>query len=147
MSPTMLNKLQDAGFQFAGDWQLDGEKIKLNFLPDKGRASVYVYVLDGVIVYIGKTEYCLRQRLNGYRNPGPTQRTNIRVKKLILLALQAGSRVQVLFLSPDPTEWKDLPVNTAVGLESGLIALLNPKWNMLNTAKAVVEDLFAGVGK
>jgi hypothetical protein len=132
----MLDQLQQAGFEFVGEWTLDGEGIRLDFRPEKDRSSVYIFVLDGAVVYIGKTEACLRQRLNGYRNPGPTQRTNIRLKALLIAALQAHSRIQVLAISPDPIVWNELPLNTAAGLESGLIEMIKPMWNLLNKPKA-----------
>ena len=80
----MVEKLQGAGFKPAGEWLADGEGIKLSIRPDKGRATVYVFLLDGVVVYIGKTETCLRSRMSGYRNGRGTQRTNIRVRALVL---------------------------------------------------------------
>jgi hypothetical protein len=35
------------------------------------------------ILYIGSTTSSIRQRLLGYLNPGPTQRTNIRINKML----------------------------------------------------------------
>ena len=35
------------------------------------------------ILYIGSTTSSIRQRLGGYFNPGPTQRTNIRINKML----------------------------------------------------------------
>ena len=58
------------------------------------------------------------------------QRTSARVKALILEALAAGSRVEILIATPDPLEWNGLPVHTAPGLEAGLIRLIKPDWNM-----------------
>lgn len=128
----MLNQLQHAEFKAAGEWLADGDRIKLSIRPEQGSASVYAFVRDGVVVYIGKTETCLRHRMDGYRNGKGTQRTNIRVRGLILEALKSGSRVEVLAASPEPTVWHELPVSTVVGLEAGLIDLLHPVWNMLN---------------
>jgi hypothetical protein len=36
----------------------------------------------------------------------------------------------VLIATPDPLEWQTLPVNTAAGLEAGLIAMIRPSWNI-----------------
>lgn len=52
------------------------------------------------------------------------------MKGLILAALGAGSRVEILIASPEATEWHGLPVLTAPGLEAGLIRMIQPKWNM-----------------
>jgi hypothetical protein len=137
---SMVEQLQDAGFKPAGEWMLDGEGIKLSVRPEKGRATVYIFVLDGHLVYIGKTETCFRQRMNGYRNPGPSQPTNKRVKALVLKALRERSRVEVLSASPEPLEWKGFPVCAVVGLEAGLISELKPEWNVLNKPKAEAKN-------
>ena len=136
----MRAKLEAAGFRPAGEWQVDGERIKLTVRPAKGSGSVYAFLLDGTVVYIGKTETCLRSRMNGYRNCGPTQRTNIRVRALILAALANGSRVEVLSIAPEPTVWNELPVSVVCGLEAGLIDLIHPIWNQLNNRKGNDES-------
>jgi hypothetical protein len=128
----LIEELQNAGFQFVGDWIADTDGIKLNFQPPKGLATVYLFVLDGQIVYVGLTQTCMRGRMHGYRKGQKTQRTNVRVRKSIVEALAAGHRVQIMAASPEQLEWHGLPVNTAVGLESGLIAKIKPLWNLLN---------------
>ena len=127
-------QLLQSGFKFVGEWLADGEGIKTSERMPKKVATVYAFLVDGELVYIGLTQTCLYQRMNGYRNGQETQRTNIRVRGQILEALKAGSRVQILAASPEPAflPWNDLPVSVAVGLESGLIAALKPRWNMLN---------------
>ena len=62
-----------------------------------------------------------------HRRPGPSQSTNIRIKALILDALASGSRVEMIFISPEPTIWNKLPVSVVCGLEAGLIDLIHPK--------------------
>jgi hypothetical protein len=132
----MRAKLEAAGFKISGEWHADGEHIQLTVPPPKGCGSVYSFLLDGEVVYIGKTEKCLRTRMSHYRKPGPTQSTNIRVKALILEALANGSRVEMLSISPEPTVWNELPVSVVCGLEAGLIDLIHPKWNQLMNRKA-----------
>jgi hypothetical protein len=131
----MQTKLQAAGFTPAGEWQADGGRIKLSVRPAAGSATVYAFILDGTVVYIGKTETCLRNRMNGYRNGQSSQRTNVRVRALILAALANGSRVEVMSISPEPTVWNGLPVSVVCGLEAGLIDLIRPIWNQLNNRK------------
>jgi hypothetical protein len=129
----MLDQLQKAGFKLVGEWQLDGDKIKLTTRPEAGRPTVYVFVLNGEVVYVGKTETCLRSRMSGYRNGKATQRTNIRIRGRILEELKAaGSHVEVFAVSPEPSAWHGLPVFTVAGLEAGLIYHMKPIWNLLN---------------
>ena len=47
-----------------------------------------------VTVYVGETDR-LKRRLQHYRTPGPSQRTNVRLNELMRMVLQAGGQVGV----------------------------------------------------
>ncbi len=49
-------------------------------------------------VYIGETDG-LRRRAQHYRSPGPTQRTNVRMKQEIVTALSAGVNVTLAIVT------------------------------------------------
>ena len=80
----MIDQLQKAGFQYVGDWIVEADGINLNFQPAKGIATVYLFVLNGEIVYVGLTQTCMRARMHGYRKGQSTQRTNIRIRNKIV---------------------------------------------------------------
>lgn len=131
LRPTAAAYLLDSGFRLIGEWHApDPENIALTSPAPKDR-GVYSFVLDGVIVYVGLTLTGLHTRMGSYRRGYQRQRTSFRVKNLIIAALAAGQRVEVLIATPEPTEWNGLPVNTAAGLEAGLIRKILPAWNML----------------
>lgn len=128
---TSWEVLLRAGFRFLGEWQPgedDGFKLDAAAPTDSG---VYSFVVDDVVMYVGLTQRGLRQRLDGYRRGHERQRTNARVKALILNALAAGKRVKVLVATPEEGSWNGLPLNTSAGLEAGLIAKIQPAWNIL----------------
>jgi hypothetical protein len=126
--------LLTAGFQFIGEWTEDPlSALKLDAVAPL-EAGVYAFVVDDLVAYIGITNNTLRTRFDQYRRGHEGQRTNARVKKLILEALAQGKRVKVLVAIPQPLEWHGLPVNTAAGLEAGLIQMLRPIWNITGTA-------------
>lgn len=81
-------------------------------------------------MYVGKSRKTLRERMYSYRNPGPTQSTNIRGNRLLLDALSEGSTVE-LFVLPDNglLYYGGFHVNLAAGLEDSLIRDLQPPWN------------------
>jgi hypothetical protein len=136
-----MNLLHQAGFQLLGEWIGHEEGIKLTFTPPKDVPSVYAFLVDGDLKYIGLTQKCLRRRMSGYRSGQGTQRTNIRVRALIRAALHSGRKVQVLAISPrEEMEWRGLPISIAVGLEAGLIRKLNPVWNMLNNSQLKEDE-------
>jgi hypothetical protein len=131
MNPEILT---DAGFRRVCDWTLDGERISLSTRPPAGHA-VYAFVVQNVVVYVGLTKNCLRRRMYGYQKGAGAQRTNVRVRNLIIDSLRAGQKIEVLAVTPDQTTWNGLPVDVSAGLEAGLIARFKPAWNMLGIKK------------
>jgi hypothetical protein len=136
VKPTAGDVLLRGGFRPLGDWVSlpDGEfELSVKAPVDAG---VYAFVVDGWVKYIGLTQIGLRTRMGHYRRGHKRQRTSARVKGLIVAALSAGKKVGVLVATPEPMEWNGLPINSAAGLEAGLIRSLRPEWNMLGvTAK------------
>lgn len=123
-----IEALLDAGFSKIGDWQLADGKIRLTGdIPTK--PGVYAHIVDGAIYYIGSATMGLKKRLYFYAKPGITQRTSIRINKLIAEALAAGKRVSTIAASPEDSAWNALPVCCVTGLEAGLVKKLCPPWN------------------
>src|SRR5271166_4380265 len=56
--------------------------------------------------------------------------TSSRINSRISQTLRQGKKVKVLVATPEPSEWQELPVNTTVGLEAGLIEMIRPSWNI-----------------
>jgi len=122
-----------AGFRALGEWELNGEGIRSsNAAPaDPG---VYAFVIADIVVYVGLTNSGLRTRLDQYRRGHKGQRTSARIKGLIMQALSGGERIRILIATPAASEWNGLPINTAAGLEGGLIQAMRPPWNILGVA-------------
>jgi len=87
-----------AAFEWAevGHVTLDhGGRLFFGSIPP--RPGIYRFRLsgaDGTAVYIGETDD-LRRRLTHYRNPGPTQRTNIRLNERLKSLIGTGGRVDL----------------------------------------------------
>jgi hypothetical protein len=119
------------GFRLLGEWPLgSGGAIKFDAkVPiDPG---VYAFVVDDIVRYVGLTNKGLRERLFQYQSGHKGQKTNARVKALIADAVTNGHAVKVFVSTPEPSEWNNLPVNTAAGLEAGLIQMIRPAWNIM----------------
>ena len=126
--------LLDAGFKLLGNWtQPAPSEILLNAKAPND-PGVYAFILEGVIVYVGLTQTGLRTRLDHYRRGHERQRTSRRVKALIATALTEKKRVEVLIAIPPAMDWNGLPINTAAGLEMGLIKSIKPVWNILGAS-------------
>jgi len=101
-------------------------------LNDLGGARnvLYAFAVDGSLMYVGKTVQPLRARMTGYRNPAPTQSTNIKNKSNIRQCLDEGKRVEIYVL-PDNglLYYGKFHVNLAAGLEDSVVRELNPPWN------------------
>jgi hypothetical protein len=122
--------LLHAGFQFVGEWTQGSENdIKLEATAPL-KPGVYAFVVDDIVVDVGLTNNNLRACFDQYRRGHEGQRTRSRVNNLIGQALSEGRRVKVVVAMPDPLDWHGLPVNTAAGLEGGLIQMIRPAWNI-----------------
>lgn len=126
-----LARLMDIGFVVVGRWTLnaDGIACELTELADFPNC-LYAFTVDGDLKYIGKTIQTLRSRLSGYRNPGPTQSTNIRNNQSIHEALAQGKRVEIyIFRDTGLMKFGGFHLNMAAGLEDSLVRDLAPPWN------------------
>ena len=122
--------LTNAGFQYLGEWTHDQESVIRLDAKAPTESGVYAFVVDDVVVYVGLTLSSLRTRFDQYRRGHKGQRTSARINGRISQTLLDGKRVKVLVATPEPQEWQDLPVNTAAGLEAGLIQMIRPSWNI-----------------
>ncbi|HEV2945892.1 MAG TPA: GIY-YIG nuclease family protein [Gemmataceae bacterium] len=126
-----LLALKAIGFTLVGEWNLDGESIafKLNKFSD-ARNVLYAFAVGDELKYVGKTVKLLRERMAGYRNPGPTQFTNINNKRNILQNLKQGKPVDIYVL-PDNglMHYGKFHMNLAAGLEDSIVRELSPPWN------------------
>ena len=122
--------LLQAGFWCVGEWN----HTPVGTITLEGCApsepGVYAFVLDDVVVYVGLTLRGLQGRMNQYRRGDERQRTSARINRGIQAALAEGRAVKVFVATPQPCEWNGLPVNTAAGLEYGLIQAIRPEWNV-----------------
>jgi hypothetical protein len=125
-----LDRLLGHGFELLGSCRLvsSGSFEYAARAPD--RPGVYAFALDASIVYVGLTRGSLLTRLGHYAYGHERQRTSARVKQLILAELIAGRTIQVCTASPPALSWNGLPVDGPAGLETGLIRLIQPPWNM-----------------
>ena len=97
----LMNRLLDIGFEPAGHWTLEDEKLKCELTCHSSQRNIlYAFVCDGQVKYVGKTIRSLAARMAGYRTPGRTQTTNINNHRRIKELLADGVAVEILAL-PD----------------------------------------------
>lgn len=127
-----MKRLVEIGFVKAGEWKIvDGCLSAL--LTDCGSTAniLYAFISNDDVHYVGKSKQTLKKRLYGYQNPGPTQYTNIKCKKLIRELLTNGKSVHIYALPDDATRYVgSFHLNLAAGLEDSIIATLKPRWNV-----------------
>jgi hypothetical protein len=135
-------KLTTIGFIKVGEWILDSNfnhTITTNL--DK-RSLLYSFVSDSEVLYIGKTADTLKNRMNGYKNAGGTQRTNIRVKKEIVGLLSKKKEVHIYILIDDAKlTFKNYNISLAAGLEDNLIADIKPKLNFRGNNRIKEQEM------
>jgi hypothetical protein len=126
-----MNRLLNIGFKKTGYWYLENDCIKFQLdIMQNSKNILYAFICDGEVKYIGKSTRTLKQRMNGYQHPGPTQRTNILKNRNILNLLKEKKAVDI-FVLPDNglLHYGTFHVNLAAGLEDDLIRQINPEWN------------------
>jgi len=125
--------LIDLGFEAAGAWVLAGNDLVCRLARHPDRSGIlYAFVVGDNVMYVGKTAKTLRWRMNQYRRPGPSQRTNQRINPQICELLAEGQDVEVLVLvDAEPIMYRGLRLSLAAGLEDALIARLDPPWNQV----------------
>jgi hypothetical protein len=126
-----LQLLLMLGFEEVGRWFLDGNSVQFRLAKSENERNIlYAFVVQGNVQYIGKSTMTLSGRMNGYRNPDPTQTTNINNNARIRELLQKGTPVQIFALVPEEKIlYKGFPVNIAAGLEDNLLIRIRPPWN------------------
>lgn len=107
--PDKVCYFKTIGFTEVGRWTLSAEKLsftpeKLNGLADT-RGTLYAFLMDGAVMYIGETGTPLRERLGCYKNgkqsTNGNQSTNGRIKGEIQTSLKQGKDVQIWVLDPE----------------------------------------------
>lgn len=143
-----MHRLLRIGFQSVGYWEPHPKKADglVYFLRTAAPHphTLYAFVMDGEVKYVGKTTRTLAARMDNYmRGPGepepghkrgiPSPRassTNARIGRAIMDAMRQGSMVEIYAL-PDVElhHYGDFHLNLAAGLEDSIIAVLDPEWN------------------
>jgi hypothetical protein len=128
------------GLEDAARWEVDGERLKhIGEKPAGWRQqtaipnSLYAFVSEGNVLYIGKTTKTLSKRFAGYCNPDKSQATNKKCHQGIRKLIKQGKTVRILVLPQTiPLKWGDYPINLAAGLEEALVCAFKPEWNGSN---------------
>jgi hypothetical protein len=64
----------------------------------------------GAAIYVGETDN-LQRRFAHYRNPGPTQATNLRLNAFFLAVISSGGRIEVdIVIDKAWLTWSDVEV-------------------------------------
>ena len=128
-----MKELIDLGFEKIGKWNLENGLFTYDLNDNYSNLNIlYSFVIENDIKYIGKSIKTVSQRLNGYRKPNVSQRTNFRLNKLIIENLEIGKEVEIyLFVDNIGLNYRGHKINLSAGLEDNLIAHFLPKWNYL----------------
>jgi hypothetical protein len=132
MDRERLNSLIAVKFQKTGTWHRNEQGQAICVGPVPKSPGVYLFVVDGVVHYIGSSLKSLHSRMRGYerRQRGRTPQRPIHSE--LGNAIEARTVVKVhtvVIKEPIQYDPDGLPVDYAIGLEAGLIQALNPMWN------------------
>ncbi|MFT4090163.1 MAG: GIY-YIG nuclease family protein [Asticcacaulis sp.] len=139
--------LRDMDFRDVGFWTLHDVAHRLRYQVDETHSGyldvsnvLYAFVQNDDVLYIGKTTRSVRNRFNGYCNPGSTQSTNIKCNAGIRDIISRGGEVRILIFSPiSHLSYSEFPINLAAGLEDALVARIAPIWNGKGAGAVVMQ--------
>lgn len=137
-----MQELLEIGFIKVGEWSLDNGFHHTITTRLNQRNLLYSFTCDSSLLYIGKTTDTLKSRMNGYKNAGSSQKTNIRVKGKIIEILQKKKIVDIYVLFDNAgLKYKQYQISLAGGLEDNLIARLRPTWNFIGNNQIKEQDM------
>jgi len=143
-----MERLINIGFQEAGSWIKGTNKSGIDYELNTYRSNtqiLYSVMSDNEIFYIGKSDNSLETRMNGYKNAGGSQRTNIRVQAEIIQLLDKNKGVKIYVLVDDANyDHKGVKIRLSSGLEDNLIGLIRPKWNFRSNGHTRIKDYEIG---
>jgi transcriptional regulator with XRE-family HTH domain len=135
ISQQNLKELSKLGFRRVGDFFFDGKKVRFFLTKCKNKGGSYAFVVDQIVKYVGVTKNTLYARMNGYKNPGPSQETNKRINTI----MRKINKVEIYFLpESEIAEFttiirrkeieKQIPADMHI-FERFLISNFEPEWN------------------
>lgn len=138
---TTLQRLKDIGFRHVGEWKLNTDELQCVLTDCEASVNIlYAFKCDGEVLYIGKSIRSLAKRMSSYKNPGRSQRTNIKANELILRMLGEQEIISIYaFTDSGGLRRGEFQVNLAAGLEDDLIDKLKPVWNSIGISKRLPE--------
>lgn len=140
-----MNRLLKIGFQEVGKWQKGNNKSGIDFnlyQHNKQKQILYAFISGETVYYIGKSDNTLETRMNGYKNAGGSQRTNIRVQAELKKLLNEEKVVKIYVLVDNSNyEHKGIKIRLSAGLEDNLIMEIKPEWNYRSNKKIRIKEL------
>ncbi|MDR1147699.1 MAG: GIY-YIG nuclease family protein [Spirochaetaceae bacterium] len=128
-----MQEILKIGFENVGQWFIANGDI--NFTLNKfaeGNNILYAFIVNNEIKYIGKSTKTLAERMGQYRNPGTSQKTNIRNKQCIKDCLLKGNKVFIyVFVDSGMFSYGSFKINLSAGLEDSIINKCDPEWNII----------------
>jgi hypothetical protein len=136
-----MKRLTELGFKKVGKWSFENDLFNFELNDTYVNKNIlYSFVIKNEIKYIGKSIKTISQRLNGYRKPNISQRTNFRLNNLIIEKLKTGQEVEIyLFLDNAELSYRGHKINLSAGLEDNLIAEFLPEWNYLGKSRKLTQ--------
>ena len=132
-----FERIQEIGFTQTGKWIIEGSIISFDIQEKiNSKNSLYAFIIEEEVMYVGKTTNWFLNRMKGYSKPGPSQNTNIRINKNIIEAIEKKHRVFVYVLpESNLLKYGSFSLSITEGLEHSIISDINPEWNIQGKTK------------
>jgi len=128
-----MKRLLDIGFKYAGKWIINNDTLEYKLENPSNKINVlYAFIENEKIMYIGKSNRTLNDRMYNYKISDQSQKTNYRNKSRIKDSLLNGNSVEIyVFIDDGLLSYGNYHINLAAGLEDSLINIIQPEWNKI----------------
>jgi hypothetical protein len=129
----IMQKIVRIGFENVGQWFMANGNINFNLNKFAENNNIlYAFIVNNEIKYIGKSTKTLAERMGQYKNPGISQKTNIRNNQHIKDCLLRGNEVYIyVFADSGMLSYGSFQINLSAGLEDSIIKKYDPEWNII----------------
>ena len=128
-----MERLLNIGFKYAGKWVLHDNELDFELENPSNKINIlYTFVINTKVMYIGKSNRTLYDRMYNYKKNELSQSTNYKNSKRIKENILNGKVVEIYaFIDNGLLSYGDFKINLSAGLEDSLINLIQPEWNIL----------------
>lgn len=127
-----MTDIKQLDFVESGRFYLDEGELDYEITENRMERVIYAIRVGDETKYIGACQgYStgLKKRIQGYKTPSHSAKTNVRLNEKIESKLNDGEDVTVWSLNPNQISYKGIELDMIMAMEKPIINQIEPEWN------------------